>query len=330
MSGPDIRSSFGTIRSTLKSSLLGFLIGILTFLILYVSGIRLPSIEHINAQFLYGIRTWTNLARIDSPIDYTLSAVILVTPTIALISSYNRDSPSPTISGILKSPGVFIWVKYLADRLERKYWGYALSIGGGVARFYLWVLSIIAYFLYPAHHLINSDTSVFVVSSSVLLASVSFGTIFGRFDRGLVLSLKECVNEANNSDFLEQKGSYPKFWALIMPISVVLSIYITKIGVTSLDDTSFGQVFAASSSVFLSTFLPLVAIFYFIGILLVIVPKLFDALSEYRNDDLTFREALNIQRSLDNTEKEHEQRANTSEYGYPDDIAESLREYYKR
>lgn len=305
------------ILPTARSIAISFLLGVIVNRYSDV----LPSVNQVIEASESVIQMWTDLASIDSPETYALNAVVLTTVTSALLNSWNRDSASPTISDIFTTPGVAFWSKWLVKRMDMRLVGPLAYSFAGAARIYLWVGLMFSFIIYAVLYVQNSEAYLFVVSSSAILAGATFGAVFGRFEKGLVLSMKSTSRAIRKGNI----QGHSRWWAIMIPVSVILAFYVTYRKYSSLNNPNFGEFLSSLTSVFLTTILSVIAIFYLLAVLVMGISVCSEFFSSYRNGDWTFKKKLG--KWLKEKYKKESKNKNKSQtgYGYPDEVAEVLR-----
>ncbi|MGB9957452.1 hypothetical protein ACOZ4B_13840 [Haloferax prahovense] len=303
--------------------LIAFGMGLSLSGILQILGIDL-SLAFIFTVAQGAVVSWTEIAIIDSPVSFVLISVILTTLSSAIIKSNYRDSPSPTISGILRAPGVHIWFRLATKILEWKYVGsFVFHFAHGI-RLNFWVFSLLTFILVISLRIYNLTSNLLIAAVSVLLASISFGTIFGSFDKGLVLSIDSTIDATRKQEVPSEPALPQSVWGAMLPVSILFSTLSVYWGLRSLNNPDIPTQIASSLSIFFTTFLAMISLFYLIALVAMARSFLHQVRDEYRNNELNFRETWAETKEKRRNDNVRENR----EYGFPEEVAESLRSHH--
>ena len=295
---------------------------LITGIIIFVSdesGIYSQAINQLSTV----IQTWTDLASITSPTNYAVNAVVLITVISALVNSFNRDVESQTILSVIFSPGIGFWSKVIQRASRYPFIGAIVPGTGYALRIYFWVFSLSLFVFYSVTYVQSSDSSLIIITITAILGSLTFGSVFGRFEKGLVLSIKMAASNPERYDSVTGKWKY--YWALMIPLALTVAAWVTERSNNSLADPTFGELFSALSSIFITTFLAVVILFYLFALLVLFLNSIYRSCQMYRNGELSLRKRLR-NRFERYVQKEFAKRTTSSyEYGFPEDIADDLR-----
>lgn len=324
--GRNTQGDWGGVLSEASLYLIsGILAGIGFRIGLILLGISFPSVNQITSQISNIILIWSDIVSINSPRNYALNTVILVMIMSAVLTSLNRKSPSPTISGILTAPGIEFWSRQVSKSLDLPVIGDFVAGLGRALRFYFWLISIILYFLYPATRILNSDASLLVVTLSAILASVTFGTVFGKLDKGLVLSIKDVSKDVRYRSSRSWSNRWKIYWALMLPVSLFVATSTAYLNYSFLQDPTLGELVSSLSSVFITTSLSMMAVFYLVATFLTFISSCSGAYSSYQDGNWTIQEAIRERWETYINEEFSKGKRDEDMNGYPEEVADALR-----
>ncbi|WP_128081497.1 hypothetical protein [Haloferax sp. ATB1] len=262
---------------------------------------------------------WTDVAAIDSPRDYAINAALFSVVATAALRSSSRDAPSPTVTALLTSPPVAVWCTILTKWSRNRYGGILLKLGKIFLVFVFWASAILVYFAYIVVYVTSSDTSIFIITLTLILTGASFGAILGKFNGVVSSSVKNSRNKISLHKTWTQTKWIVGLKAIVLPASFIAGISVAVLG-ESLQNPSFGVQFAYYSSSIPITIL----LFLTTGMLLQIIGQ---ELSEIYNVDLPEEynnwsvQGLSLRMSIYTSSDK------TKEYGdsLPVEVADALR-----
>lgn len=306
----------------------GLILGIGFSIVLNILGITFPSLNQITNHFSNTVQIWTNIASIESPKVYAVNTTVLVAFFSAVINSWNRNTPSSAICGILTVPGVAVWSYGVTKLVSIPFVGSLIYGFAAAMRVYLWIGSMVLYLVYLTLYILNTDASLLVVTVSVILASMTFGAVFGRFEKGLVLSIKSTAENFRNEGLREQSRIETLYWSFMIPVSLLISLYFANLIISSQRNPTVGELLSSSTSVFISTFIVVIGVFYFIFIIISLIFTLDGLVYSYRNNDWRLRAKVRT-RCREYVREEFTEGEKDNKYGYPKEVADTLRNDYK-
>jgi len=288
---------------------------------------RSPTLSDLIDLGVSGVELWTSSTAVRSSREFVLLSMLMVAVATFYVNWIYKESPSPIVSAVLESSYISLWIRIFSRYRIVPVVKVIPPTLFPVVRFYTSGAIFTFYLLYVSMYISNASNPLLISSITVLLASATFGSIYGRIEKGSVLAFQDRIdNEA--SKCLKQDSWWATIYRLLMmPGTILLSAAITKYKINNLSEPGLDQVISISISVFIPTFLIILTGLHLTRFFIQIIDKY------HRTDNEGNKDLLNqVERELKNYIDEalscgDSEQTNTV---YPEDVAEVLRNSAKQ
>ncbi len=305
---------------------LSLVIGIIAGTLARVYFPQLPTISELLGKTISWVEIWTSSTAVSSTREFVLVSVLAITVASFYVNWRYKESPSPIVSAVMESPDISIWIRILSHYRRIPILNTVLPILGTVAVVYSVGIILTIYLIYVALYLASAGNPLLISSVSIILASATFGAIYGRIQKGFVLALQNRIEIESGRVVNQNDWRTVGYRLLIVPSSSLISLMVTHYKISSLREAELAQVFSISISVFISTFLFSLLGFYLFWTLLQFVQIVGRGYTKYIHGDGDIRKEVknNIKNYVDKGfSKENSEQSNNV---FPDDVAEALRD----
>jgi len=284
-----------------------------------------PSISDITRFIASLVVAWTSSTAVTSVREFAIITCFTVSIASFYLNWRYHESESRIISSIIDSPDIEIWLRIISRyQLNRIVKGWA-SIMFTVNRFYLWAIFFATYLYYVINYLSISQNPLWVSWVTVVLASLTFGAIFGRAEKGLVLAFKNKMESCASREITQDDRRTTLYTLAIMPLSLTIASGITYFRLNIISDANLGVLISIGLSVFISTFLVVLATLYLLWSIHHIIGSGIQWHREFRESGGTYIQLTRqkLKTDLDELRAWNEDKQSNSVF--PDEVADALR-----
>jgi len=163
-----------------------------------------------------------------------------------------------------------------------------------------------------------------------MLASVTFGAIFGRAEKGFMMSIKNKIESAASKKISQKNRETTIYTLLIIPLSLIIGVGVTYYKLNNISDAELGISISIALSVFISTFLVALAFFYTSWALTQLIQSTMRWRRNFREEDITHMELARQKLESKFDKMLSWGKDDQSNSAFPDEVGDVLRETAKQ